>query len=86
MRDGLTTVYRYARDFYLAGDDGTRGCFLIGTAITDAKTDAEVRNIVEATMSGFTFAERVERRSRWRPLNTCPGAPAQGRSRRCSMG
>ena len=32
LRDGLGAVYRYARDFYLAGDDAPRGCFLLGTA------------------------------------------------------
>jgi AcrR family transcriptional regulator len=75
LRDGLSAVYRYARDFYLAGDDGPRGCFLIGTAITEAKTDAEVQDIVEATMSGFTkvFAERFERAEREGELS--PHAP-----------
>lgn len=63
LRDSLGAVYRYARDFYLAGDDGPRGCFLLGTALTEAACDAEVRGIVDATMTAFTatFAERFER-------------------------
>jgi AcrR family transcriptional regulator len=75
LRDGLSAVYRYARDFYLAGDDGARGCFLIGTALTEAMTDAAVQEIVETTMSGFTktFAERFERAEREGELT--PHAP-----------
>ncbi|HVI17725.1 MAG TPA: hypothetical protein VM712_05075, partial [Gaiellales bacterium] len=58
--------YRYARDFYLAGDDAPRGCFLLGTAVTEAFRDAEVRAVVEETMTSFTttFAERFERAER----------------------
>lgn len=75
LRDGLRAVYRYARDFYLAGEDGPRGCFLIGTAVTEATGDAEVRATVEATMAAFTeaFAERFERAERERELS--PHAP-----------
>jgi len=66
LRDGLGAVYRYARDFYLAGDDAPRGCFLLGTAVTEANQDAEVRAIVEATLASFTasFVERFERAER----------------------
>lgn len=63
LRDGLRAVYRYARDFYLAGDGGPRGCFLLGTAVTEARRDQEVRAIVESTMTSFTetFTERFYR-------------------------
>jgi AcrR family transcriptional regulator len=66
LPDGLRAVYRYARDFYLTGADGPRGCFLLGTAVTEANRDPEVRAVVEATMSAFTatFAERFERAER----------------------
>jgi TetR/AcrR family transcriptional regulator, copper-responsive repressor len=65
LSDGLRAVYRYARDFYLAGD-GPRGCFLLGTAVTEANRDSEVRAVVDSTMSAFTatFAERFERAER----------------------
>ena len=66
LREQLNSVYRNARDFYLAGDDGPRGCFLVGTAVTESKRDDEIRHLVEATMTAFTksFAERFERAER----------------------
>jgi AcrR family transcriptional regulator len=75
LRDGLHAVYRYARDFYQAGDDAPRGCFLLGTAVTEANGDPHVRAIVEQTMSSFTttFAERFERAERDGELS--PHAP-----------
>lgn len=75
LRDGLRAVYRYAKDFYLAGGDAPRGCFLIGTAVTEAHRDAEVRAVVDATMAAFThiFTERFERAERDGELS--PHAP-----------
>ncbi|WP_225951261.1 TetR/AcrR family transcriptional regulator [Mycobacterium sp. OAS707] len=74
LREGLGAVYRYARDFYLAGDESPRGCFLLGTAVTEASQDAEVRAIVEATLASFTatFAERFERAEREGELSPHP--------------
>jgi AcrR family transcriptional regulator len=74
LPDGLRAVYRYARDFYLAGGAAPRGCFLLGTAVTEAHRDAEVRAVVEATMSAFTatFAERFERAEREGELSPHP--------------
>jgi TetR/AcrR family transcriptional regulator, copper-responsive repressor len=65
LRDGLRAVYRYARDFYLDGD-APRGCFLVGTAVTEATRDQDVRRVFEDTMSAFTaaFTERFERAER----------------------
>jgi AcrR family transcriptional regulator len=73
--DGLSSAYRLARDFYLAGDDGPRGCFLVGTAVTESKNDDEVRQIVDATLTAFTktFAKRFERAEREGELS--PHAP-----------
>ncbi len=77
LPDGLRAVYRYAKDFYLAGHDAPRGCFLLGTAVTEAHRDTELRTIVESTMSAFTatFAERFERAEREGELSA--HAPAQ---------
>ena len=74
LPDGLRAVYRYARDFYLAGD-APRGCFLLGTAVTEANRDPDVRAVVEDTMSAFTatFAQRFERAERDGELS--PHAP-----------
>jgi AcrR family transcriptional regulator len=75
LRDALRAVYRYARDYYLAGDDAPRGCFLLGTAVTAAHSDPEVRAVVETTMKAFTeaFAARFERARRDGELS--PHAP-----------
>ena len=43
LRDGLRAVYAAAISIYLAGESGPRGCFLIGTAATEAVTSPEVR-------------------------------------------
>ncbi|MFN3002176.1 TetR/AcrR family transcriptional regulator [Mycolicibacterium wolinskyi] len=61
LREALRAVYRGARDFYLA--DGSRGCFLIGTAVTEALGDRDIRDVVDATFGAFTvtFTERFER-------------------------
>lgn len=66
LRDGLRIVYRDARAFYRAGDDAPRGCFLIGTAVTEANRDPLVRSIVESTFAESTaaFTERFERAAR----------------------
>lgn len=66
LRAGLRAVYRDAHKFYLAGDDGPRGCFLVGTAVTEARRDERVAAIVESTFDGFTelFGERFERAKR----------------------
>jgi AcrR family transcriptional regulator len=66
LPEGLRTVYRYARDFYLSGGDAARGCFLLGTAVTEANRDPTLRAVVESTMSAFTatFADRFERAER----------------------
>jgi TetR/AcrR family transcriptional regulator, copper-responsive repressor len=80
LRDDLVSAYRIARDFYLAGQDGPRGCFLLGTAVTESRSDDEVRRIVEETMSAFTetFTKRFERAEREGELSPhAPGALAQ---------
>ncbi|MHC9297497.1 TetR/AcrR family transcriptional regulator [Mycobacterium sp. LTG2003] len=61
LRQALREVYRGARDFYLADD--SRGCFLIGTAVTEAMGDKDICAIVEVTFDAFTvaFTERFER-------------------------
>jgi TetR/AcrR family transcriptional regulator, copper-responsive repressor len=66
LHDELRAVYRSARDYYLAGDDGPRGCFLLGTAVTEAHRDPQVRAIVESTLTAFTetFAGRFEQAAR----------------------
>jgi AcrR family transcriptional regulator len=61
LRDILYSTYRGARDFYLT--DAGRGCFLIGTAVTEANRDTDVQTIVDSTFDAFTalFTERFEK-------------------------
>jgi TetR/AcrR family transcriptional regulator, copper-responsive repressor len=63
LTDTLRAVYHGAARWYLAGDDGPRGCFLIGTAVTEARRNPRVRAIVESNFAAFThmFADRFER-------------------------
>jgi len=43
LREALRRVYKLALAIYLAGDQGARGCFVIGTAATEAVTNPLVR-------------------------------------------
>lgn len=72
LRQALREVYGGARDFYLADD--SRGCFLIGTAVTEAMGDKGIREIAEATFGAFTaaFTERFERAAQQGELASHP--------------
>jgi AcrR family transcriptional regulator len=43
LRDSLRQVYEAALAIYLAGDQGARGCFVIGTAATESVTNPLMR-------------------------------------------
>jgi AcrR family transcriptional regulator len=43
LREALRRVYKAALAIYLDGDNGARGCFVIGTAATEAVTNPLVR-------------------------------------------
>lgn len=45
LADGLRRVYARAIEIYTSGDNGARGCFLIGTAATEAVLDPKVRRV-----------------------------------------
>jgi TetR/AcrR family transcriptional regulator, copper-responsive repressor len=76
LRDGLRAVYQGACVFYQVGDQDPRGCFLIGTAVTEANGDPQVRTIVDETFEAFTaaFTERFERAARDGQLAPLPPA------------
>jgi AcrR family transcriptional regulator len=46
LREVLTAFYAAAIRVYRAGDAGARGCFVIGTAVTEALDDADTRAIL----------------------------------------
>lgn len=49
LRTVMETFYQGAVRIYVGGDESHRGCFLIGTALTEATHDAEVREILQAS-------------------------------------
>jgi TetR/AcrR family transcriptional regulator, copper-responsive repressor len=50
LKEALMRVYDAALSIYFSGDGRTRGCFVVGTAITEAIDDPEIQRIV---MDGF---------------------------------
>ena len=50
LREALSRAYRAALSVYLAGDRGQRGCFVIGTAATEAVTNPIVRTEVATVL------------------------------------
>jgi AcrR family transcriptional regulator len=63
LAEALRRVYRTALDIYLSGERGARGCFLIGTAATEAIADTEIRAIYAAGLHELdaAFAARFRR-------------------------
>jgi TetR/AcrR family transcriptional regulator, copper-responsive repressor len=61
LRNGVRRVYRGALSLYVSGDHGARGCFLIGTATTEAVGSPEVRAALGAALHAYdeTFAMRL---------------------------
>jgi AcrR family transcriptional regulator len=50
LRTALRNVYATAISIYLSGDSGARGCFIIGTAVAHAVTDADTRVALADTL------------------------------------
>jgi TetR/AcrR family transcriptional regulator, copper-responsive repressor len=46
VADSLMNVYDAALAIYFSGDEQALGCFVVGTAITEAPVDPEIRRIV----------------------------------------
>ena len=62
LDEALLRVYDGALSIYFSGDGRPRGCFVIGTAVTEAVEDAEIRSSLAA---GFqTFDADFEQRFR----------------------
>lgn len=66
LRSVVETFYIRAVGIYVGDDEAHRGCFLIGTALTEATHDAEVREILQASFRDMDalladrFARAVE--------------------------
>jgi AcrR family transcriptional regulator len=53
LKDALMRAYEAALSIYFSGDENARGCFVIGTAITEAADDAEIQRIVSEGFRGL---------------------------------
>jgi AcrR family transcriptional regulator len=60
LREGLRAVYEGALALYYSGDKTARGCFMIGTTLTEAAADPELRAALQDALRGFdkAFAAR----------------------------
>jgi AcrR family transcriptional regulator len=56
LADQLMAVYDAALAIYLSGDEGPRGCFLIGTALAESVEDDVIRTRLLATLHGMDAA------------------------------
>jgi AcrR family transcriptional regulator len=50
LRDTLRAVYYFMLDRFLEGDRGARGCYLVGTAATEAVGNPEVREMLAGSL------------------------------------
>ena len=66
LRVALRNVYDTAISIYLSGDNGARGCFIIGTAVAQAVTDADTRAALADALHEIddAFAARIARAQR----------------------
>lgn len=61
LREALRGLYEKALSLYLSGERGARGCYLIGTALTEAVLDGEVRQKLADALQEIddSFAARL---------------------------
>jgi AcrR family transcriptional regulator len=66
LRIALRKVYDIAISIYLSGDNGARGCFIIGTAVAQAVTDPDIRAGLADALREIddAFAARIARAQR----------------------
>ena len=63
LREALMRLYAGATAAYLAGEGGQRGCFLIGTGVTESLPDPEIREEMAASIAVMdeAFETRLRR-------------------------
>lgn len=63
LRTALTRVYEASASIYMRGEAGPRGCFLIGTAVTEAVDDPDIRGVLAGALSEIdaAFEARIRR-------------------------
>ena len=62
LADGLRTLFDQALRTYSRGEAGAQGCYLIGTAATEAVSDPEIRTVLNKALRSFEtlIAIRIE--------------------------
>jgi AcrR family transcriptional regulator len=67
LEEALLKAYNAALSVYFSRDDGPLGCFVLGTALTEALDDSEVRSIIDTGFrkldAGFEARFRLARES-----------------------
>ena len=78
LRQVLGAIFERTAELYQAGDQGQRGCFLVGTAVTQAVDDPDVRELVAGFVAETDrlFRERFERSAGELAPGVDPGAAA----------
>lgn len=63
LRQALERVFSSASGVYVRGETAQRGCFLIGTAVTESVADPEIRAALAQALAEVdaAFAERLSR-------------------------
>lgn len=81
LREALRAVYDLALSLYYSGERGARGCFLIGTALTEAVLDADVRVTLAAGLheidDAFESRIRLARQQGELPADADPAVLAR---------
>ena len=81
LAEGLRRLYAAALSLYFSGDAGPRGCFMIGTAVTEAVADPELRDALGDGLRAFdkAFEDRLRLAQQRRELasDTDPAALAR---------
>jgi TetR/AcrR family transcriptional regulator, copper-responsive repressor len=78
LREVLTLIFERTTDIYRAGSAGQRGCFLIGTAVTQAVDDPEARELLARFVADTdaAFLERLTREAEQMAPGVDPKAAA----------
>lgn len=79
LRERLLLVFSTASALYRAGDEGQRGCFFIGTAVTESVADPAVRQVLCSTFQEFDdcFAAAFEAAKTELPAGAAPASLAK---------
>ena len=77
LRTALTRVYEASASIYMRGEAGPRGCFLIGTAVTEAVDDPDIRGVLAGALSEIdaAFEARILRAMK---VGNLPGSSDAG--------